>query len=224
VENDMPGAPEPPEESAPAAAPEDGADEPWLPGATGKAEEAPAAEQPSGPAYTLARIIPKGPLRKFLSLHEVHVLPHTVEHLRRARRIGAVVLVAFLAFGAWYWVIPHSEVRLQAQYHEGLFNAISVDVRVINDGSLPLAPLRIEVVVTDNATGAAMGFYNQTTSLAAHRTWNGEDLSFKGDQIQTNYTISIVLRYTAGSAQLVKPLEFRTEEPFMNLYFEARVA
>jgi hypothetical protein len=198
----------------------------WVPS---PGHEAPAPEgsdqdRPTGPAYTLARVIPAGPIRKFLSTHEVHILPNTVAHARRARRIGAAIFVAFLIFAAWYWVIPRVDVRVQAQYHEGLFNAIAVDVRVINDGSVALAPLHIELVVTDSGTGAAMGFFNVTASLAPHRTYNSESLQFKGDEIATNYTLSILVRFTAGTTQVTRSLDFRTEEPYMNLYFEGRVA
>lgn len=202
-----------------AAAPEP---DPWLPGREVKPPEGEA--EPAGPIYTLARKIPAGPLRRFLSTHEVHILPHTVEHARRARRIGTAVFVALIIFGAWYWVIPRTDVRVQAQYHEGLFNAIAVDLRVINDGSLSLAPLHIELVVTDSATGAAMGFYAVNTSLGAHRTFDAKDVAFKGDEIATNYTISITVRFTAGSTQVTRSLDFRTEEPYMNLYYEGRIA
>jgi hypothetical protein len=204
-----------PEQAAP---PGDG---PWVP----TPPPAPEREkQPTGPLYTLAKVIPAGPIRRFLSVREVHILPHTVAHAKRARQVGTVVMVAFIVFGAWYWVIPRADVRVQAQYHEGLFNAIAVDVRVINDGTVALAPLHIELVVTDSGTGAAMGFYNVTTSLAAHRTYNGEALQFKGDEIATTYTLSLTVRFTAGSTPVTRSLDFRTEEPFMNLFFEGRVA
>jgi hypothetical protein len=32
------------------------------------------------------------------------------------------------------------------------------------------------------------------------------------------------VRFTAGTTQVVKSLDFRTEEPFMNLYYEGRIA
>ena len=196
-------------------------EDPWVP--TPAPPPTPEPE-PTGPIYSLAKVIPAGPIRRFLSVHEVHILPHTVAHAKRARQVGTVVLVAFIVFGAWYWVIPRTDVRVQAQYHEGLFNAIAVDLRVINDGTVALAPLHVELVVTDSGSGAAMGFYNVTTSLGAHRTYNGEALQFKGDEIATNYTLSITIRFTAGSSPVTRSLDFRTEEPYMNLYFEGRVA
>ena len=208
-DDDKPAEPAPPP-------PEDA----WVP----TPAPAPEEEKPTGPIYTLARVIPAGPIRKFLSTREVHILPHTVAHARRARRIGGAVLVALLIFGAWWSVIPRTDVRVQAQYHEGLFNAIAVDIRVINDGSVALSPLHVDLVVTDSETGAAMGFYNVTTTLAPHRTFNGQSLQFKGDEIATNYTLSITVRFTAASESVTRSLDFRTEEPYMNLYFEGRVA
>ncbi len=196
-------------------------EDPWVPNRP-KPEAPPPA--PTGPLYALAKVVPKGPIRRFLSVHEVHILPHTVAHAKRARQVGAVVLVGVLVFSAWFWIIPRADVRVQAQYHEGLFNAIAVDLRVINDGTVSLSPLHIELVVTDSGTGAAMGFYNVTTSLGPHRTYNGDALQFKGDEIATNYTLSITVRLTAGSTPITRSLDFRTEEPYMNLYFEGRVA
>ncbi len=201
--------------------------EPWVPGGpppkTAAEVEGPSV-LPGAPFERLARIIPRGPLRRLLATHEVHIFPHRVAHVRRARRVASAVLVAVLLFSAWYWVIPRTDVRVQVQYHEGLFNAIAVDIRIINDGTVALAPLHVELVVADEATHAAMGFFNNTTSLAAHRTYNPGAVEFKGDEVSTNYTISLLVSFTAGATRATRTFDFRTEEPFMNLYFEGRVA
>jgi len=172
----------------------------------------------------LKGLIYSGPIRRFLSTHEVHILPAAVSHRRRVRRVAPVVLVAFLLFAAWWWVVPRQDVVIRAQYHEGLFNTIAVDMKVINSGTVELEPLRIELVVTESENHTAMGFLNVTTSLSPHRTFNAQAVQFKGDQLTTDYTISVTVEFTAGASHTTKTLDFRTEEPFMNLYFEGRVA
>lgn len=165
-----------------------------------------------------------GPVRRFLSTHEVHIIPHRVSHSRRARRALLAVALGALVFSAWWWVIPRTDVVVQAQYHEGLFNTIAFDMKVINGGTTTLAPLHVELVVTDDLTHSAMGFFALNTSLPPHRTLNAQAVQFKGDQITTNYTISITVTFDAGAGRVVRTLDFRTEEPFMNLYFEGRLA
>ena len=185
----------------------------------------PEAPDP-GPARpsALRRLLHTGPIRRFLSTHDLHILPAAVSHRRRVRQVLPVVGVAIIIFAAWWWVIPRTDVVVKAQYHEGLFNTIAVDMKIINSGTTELEPLHIEVVVTETGNNTAMGFFNTTTSLGAHRTYNAAAIQFKGDQITTSYAISIKLTYTAGSDHVVKGLDFRTEEPYMNLYFEGRVA
>ncbi len=165
-----------------------------------------------------------GPIRRFLSTHEVHILPAAVSHRRRVRRVAPVVFAAFLMAAAWWWVIPREDVVVRAQYHEGLFNTIAVDMKIVNGGTVELEPLHIELVVTESGNNTAMGFLNVTASLGPHRTFNPDAVQFKGDQLKTTYTISIKVAYTAGASHTLKTLDFRTEEPYMNLYFEGRVA
>ena len=179
---------------------------------------------PRGLGARLKGLLYTGPVRRFLSTHEVHILPAAVSHRRRVRRVAPVVLVAVLVFGAWWWVVPREDVVVRAQYHEGLFNTIAVDLKVINSGTVELEPLHIKLVVTESQSGAAMGFLNVTASLSPHRTFNAQAVQFKGDQLTTGYTISITVEYSAGASHTLKTLDFRTEEPYMNLYFEGRVA
>ncbi len=186
----------------------------------GRAPEAAAEDAPSR-AKGLFR---SGPVRRFLSTHEVHILPAAVSHRRRVRRVAPVLAVAFLVFAAWWWVVPREDVVVHAQYHEGLFNTIAVDLKVVNSGTLELEPLHIELVVTESQNHTAMGFLNVTASLGPHRTFNPDAVQFKGDQLTTDYNISITVSYTAGASHTLKTLDFRTEEPYMNLYFEGRVA
>lgn len=170
------------------------------------------------------RLRSPGPVRRFLSTHDVHILPVSISHRRRLRRAVPAVLVALALFASWWWVIPREDVVVRAQYHEGLFNTIAVDLKVINGGTVELEPLHIELVVTESQNHTAMGFLNVTASLSPHRTFNAQAVQFKGDQLTTEYKISITVAYTAGASQTLKTLDFRTEEPFMNLYFEGRVA
>lgn len=145
-----------------------------------------------------------------------------MSHSRRARRVIAVIAVAALLFAAWWWVIPRTDVIVKAQYHEGLFNSIAVDMKVVNGGTVTLAPLHVEMVVTDGGNHTAMGFFSLNTTLPAHRSLEAKAVQFKGDEVATNYTIFILVSFDNGRVQ--KTFEFRTEEPYMNLYFEGRVA
>jgi len=163
-------------------------------------------------------------IAKFLETHDLHILPYRVEHSRRARRAVLAAGLALLLFAAWWWVIPRTDVTLVAQYHEGLFNKIAVDLRVDNGGTLLLAPLQVRLVVTDLTQNASVGFLTINTTLAPHRSFNLNALEFKGDQVLTNYLISIVITFTTSSGHVTKTFEFRTEEPYMNLYFSGRVA
>lgn len=185
-----------------------------------------APDAPPTPVLSRALLnrVPAGPIRRFLSTHEVHILPHRVSHSRRARRALVVIAVAALVFAAWWWVIPRTDITVKAQYHEGLFNAIAVDMKVINSGTTALSPLHVEMVVTDEANHSSMGFFALNTSLAPHRSLEANAIQFKGDELATNYTISILVSYDSGAGRVVKTLDFRTEEPYMNLYFEGRVA
>jgi hypothetical protein len=153
-----------------------------------------------------------------------HVLPAKISHSKRAQRAIAVIVVAFVIFGMWWWVIPRADIQVRVQYHEGLFNSIAVDVRVINGGTVAASPMRVELVVTHNETGQAMGAINASRPVAAHSIADYDPVEFKGDQIETGYNISLTLRYDVGDGTVTKTLDFRTIEPFMNLYFLARVA
>jgi hypothetical protein len=191
-----------------------------------EAPQAPLDAQAQGEAEPptvlerIGRFLRPGPIRSFLSTHEVHLEPYSVAHGRRARRVAAGVIVALLVFSAWYWVIPRTDIHVQAQYHEGLFNRIDVDLRVINAGSIALSPLHVELVVSDAESGQAFAHYSINSSLAAHSTFDPPALTFKGDQIETNYNLSVKVSYNGGAP---RTFDFRTEEPFMNLYFDGRI-
>ena len=189
-------------------------------------EPAKAADAASPPVrWPVVEWIGRRPrVRKFLETHDLHILPHRVEHSRRARRAVLATGVALLLFAAWWWVIPRTDVTLEAQYHEGLFNKIAVDMRIDNGGTLTLAPLQVRLVVTDLTQNASVGFLILNTTLAPHRTLNLNALEFKGDQVETSYLISILVTFNTPSGRVTKSFDFRTEEPFMNLYFSGRVA
>ena len=163
-------------------------------------------------------------IKQFLEAHDLHILPHRVEHSRRARRAILAAGVALLLFAAWWWVIPRNDVTLAVQYHEGLFNKIAVDLRVDNGGTLTLAPLQVRIVVTDLSQNASVGFLIVNSTLAPHRSFNLKALEFKGDQVTTSYLISVLVTFDTPSGRVTKSFDFRTEEPYMNLYYSGRVA
>ncbi len=200
--------------AVPASAPKEG------PAQAKPAAPAPDDAQPPIVLERIGRFLRPGPVRNFLSVHEVHLVPYSVAHGRRARRVAVAVVVGLLVFSAWYWVIPRTDIHLQAQYHEGLFNRIDVGLRIINQGSIALSPLHVELVVLDNVTGQSFAHYSINGTLSAHSTFDPPALTFKGDQIETNYTLSVHVSFNSG---VPHTFEFQTEEPYMNLYFDGRI-
>jgi hypothetical protein len=170
------------------------------------------------------RIARRRPLRYLALEHDFHLLPYSVSHSKRARRAIVLLLVLLVGLSSWYWVIPRTDALLTVQYHEGLFNAIDIDARVDNRGTVALVSLHVELVVTVDGTGEAVGASNATRSLPAHSVLDLSAIAFKGDQITTNYRISVTARYLTGGEPTVKSFDFVTREPFMNFYFEAPLA
>jgi hypothetical protein len=164
------------------------------------------------------------PLLDFLETHDLHIIPHRVPHRKRVRQTLAIAVIGLLVFSAWWWVIPRTEVTLVAQYHEGLFNAIAVDMKVVNSGTVALGAVHIELVVTDLGTNGSVGVMRLNTTIAPHRTLDLDAVRFKGDQLTTSYGIFVTLSYDAGNGRVTKTVDFRTEEPYMNLYFQQRIA
>lgn len=191
----------------------------------GDAPPPPAPAGPRGPRRPLGdrlgRLLRRRPLRYYALEHDFHILPVQVSHSRRARRAIVVVLALLVVLSAWYWVIPRSDARLTVQYHEGLFNSIDVDARVVNQGTVPLNALRLELVVTVDGTGEAVGSSNASRTVPPHSSLEVDAVAFKGDQITTDYRISVTARYAGPDGPVVRTYDFVTEEPFMNQYFEA---
>jgi hypothetical protein len=172
----------------------------------------------------LDRFLRRRPLRYYALEHDFHLLPYRVAHSRRARHTIVLGIVGILVFSAWYWVIPRTDVELSVQYHEGLFNSINVDARVVNSGTVALTGLHIELVVTVDGTGEARGGTNATRTLAPHSTLRLDAVAFKGDQLTTTYRISVTASYSGQSGPVVRTFDYVTEEPYMNLYFESPLA
>lgn len=202
------------------------AESPRAGGEAGGPEGEPAGGGPPGgggrlPLFErLDRFLRRKPVRYLALEYDFHLLPYRVSHSRRARRAIAVAVVALIAFSAWYWVVPRMDARLSVQYHEGLFNAIDVDARVINSGTVALSSLTVELVVTVDGTGEAIGSSNASRSLPAHATLEMDPVAFRGDQLTTDYRISVNVRFVGKDGAVVRTFGYVTVEPVMNQYFE----
>lgn len=186
-----------------------------------------AAREPAREPSALERIdrfIRRKPVRYYALEYDFHLLPYRVSHSKRARRAIVLVVAAVVAFSAWYWIVPRMDAHLSVQYHEGLFNAIDVDARVVNSGTVSLTALSVELVVTVDGTGEAVGSSNASRTLPAHATLDMDPVAFRGDQISTTYRISVDVRYVGNDGPVVQTFDYVTVEPVMNLYFDAPLA
>jgi len=117
-----------------------------------------------------------------------------MEFDRKFFMVAAAVIVAVLVVIAvlWFYVIPRTELVVTTAYHEGSTNAININVKLENSGTVDIVEIRYEIVVR-NDTHA---FIDETGNISQISPGGSRQIKtyFFGDQFET-YDIHVNLSF-----------------------------
>ena len=144
---------------------------------------------------------------------------------KKAIAVGFVVclLLPALLYG---FVIPRVDVTVRTWYYEGFLSSITVDSKVLNDGSVEVTNLDINISVM-KAVGSydvyIAQFTGQTPSIGIMSEKNFEGISLHDDQ-NDKYVLQVKITFDAGSQHVSRSYTHHIDGPYMNVFFNDHIS
>jgi len=144
---------------------------------------------------------------------------------KKAIAVG-FVLCLLLPAVVYGFVIPRADVTVRTWYYEGFLSSINVDAKVINDGSVEVTNLDINVSVMKEVGTYDVyitQFTGQTPSIGIMSEKNFEGISLHDDQ-NDKYVLQIKITFDAGSQHVSRSYTHHIDGPYMNVYFNDHIS
>lgn len=134
-----------------------------------------------------------------------------------AMTVAVVVIVVFAVL--WYYVIPRADLFVRTVYHEGSNNAIHVNSKVKNQGTVDIEGLTITIVVTNGTHD----FVDEVTGVGGLSPGDSRELKthFFGDQ-WVQYTIIVTVDFDSNDEHFSRTFTYTTGD-YMNEVHEDHV-
>jgi hypothetical protein len=152
--------------------------------------------------------------------------PHKKFKWTPKKAVAVVVLVGLVLPALLYgFVIPRADVTVRTWFNEGLLNAMTVDTKVINDGTVEVTNLDINISVMKDVKGvevhvADLTGYSSSVGMMSEKKFTS--ITYH-DDMNAKYILEIKVSFDAGGTHITKSYTHRVNEPVMNLYFNDRV-
>lgn len=144
---------------------------------------------------------------------------------KKAIAVGFLVCLVLPAV-LYGFVIPRADVTVRTWYYEGFLSSITVDTKIINDGSVEVTNLDINVSVM-KVVGPydvyLAQFIGQTPSIRTMSEKNFEGMTFHDDQNE-KYVLQVKISFDAGSRHFAKSYTHHIDGPSMSVYFNDRIS
>jgi hypothetical protein len=144
---------------------------------------------------------------------------------KKAIAVGAVLFL-ILPVVLYTVVVPRVDVTVRSWYYEGFQNSIVVDTKVINDGSVEVRNLDINVSVLKVVNGLEVyitQLTGQTMSIGSYSEKKFSSIELHDDQ-NDRYVLLVRVSFDAGSRSVHESYTHHIDGPYMNIYFEDHIA
>jgi hypothetical protein len=144
---------------------------------------------------------------------------------KKAIAVG-VVLFLILPVVLYTVVVPRVDVTVKSWYYEGFQNFIVVDTKVINDGSVEVTNLDINVSILKVVNGHEVyltQLTGQTMSLGRYSEKKFSSIELQDDQ-NDRYILLVRVSFDAGARAVHESYTHHIDGPYMSMYFEDHIA
>jgi hypothetical protein len=144
---------------------------------------------------------------------------------KKAIAVGAVLFLV-LPVVLYTVVVPRVDVTVKSWYYEGFQNSIVVDTKVINDGSVEVRNLDINVSVLKVVNGLEVyitQLTGQTMSIGSYSEKKFSSIELHDDQ-NDRYVLLVRVSFDAGARSVHESYTHHIDGPYMNIYFEDHIA
>jgi hypothetical protein len=143
---------------------------------------------------------------------------------KKAVAIGVLVglVLPVLLYG---FVIPRADVTVRTWFNEGFLNAMTVDAKVINDGTVQVSNLDINISVMKDVNGievhvADLTGYKSSVGFMSEEKFSS--VTFHDDQ-NAKYILVVKISFNAGGTHITKSYTHRVNQAVMNTYFNDHI-
>jgi hypothetical protein len=144
---------------------------------------------------------------------------------KKAIAVGFVVCLLLPAV-VYGFVIPRVDVTVRTWYYEGFLSSITVDSKVLNDGSVEVTNLDINISVMKEVGSYDVyiaQFTGQTPSIGIMSEKNFEGMSLHDDQ-NDKYVLQVKITFDAGSQHVSRSYTHHIDGPYMNVFFNDHIS
>ena len=137
----------------------------------------------------------------------------------------AVLLVLVLPAVLYGIAIPRMDVTVRTWYYEGFMSSITVDAKVLNDGTVEVTNLDINISVlkVQGSYDVYLTQYTgQTPSIGIYSEKDFNGMVIHDDQ-NDKYVIQIQVSFDAGGRHVSESYTHHIDGPYMNIFFNDRV-
>jgi len=143
---------------------------------------------------------------------------------KKAVAVGVLVGLVLPAI-LYGFVIPRADVTVRTWFNEGLLNAMTVDAKVINDGTVEVSNLDINISVMKDVKGvevhvADLTGYSSSVGFMSDKKF--DSITFHDDQ-NAKYILVIKISFNAGGTHITKSYTHRVNSAVMNTYFNDHI-
>jgi hypothetical protein len=142
------------------------------------------------------------------------------------KAIAVAVLVGLVLPAVLYgFVIPRADVTVRTWFNEGLLNAMTVDTKVMNDGSVEVRNIDVNISVMKVVSGVEVYVtdltgYSSSVGILSEKKFTS--ITFHDDQ-NAKYIIVVKISFDAGGSHISKSYTHRVNQAYMNLYFNDHI-
>jgi hypothetical protein len=143
---------------------------------------------------------------------------------KKAVAVGVLVglVLPALLYG---FVIPRADVTVRTWFNEGFLNAMTVDAKVINSGTVEVSNLDINISVMKDVKGvevhvADLTGYSSSVGFMSEEKFSS--ITFHDDQ-NAKYILVVKISFDAGGTQITKSYTHRVNTAVMNTYFNDHI-
>ncbi len=149
---------------------------------------APIAPMPSQPQMVERVYVP-----------EMEKAPKERKDPRRTTMIIIVIAVIALVILSlsYHYIIPRLEINVVSQYRETSGLSINLDSKVLNEGTLDIKHLSLNITIMNSSGGVVARGEHYDASLSAHSSKSFDNIQFFGDQYE-RYRIVIRVEFESS--------------------------
>ena len=143
---------------------------------------------------------------------------------KKAIVVGLLVCLVLPAV-LYGFIIPRADVTVRTWFNEGLLNSITVDAKVINDGTVEVSNLDLNISVMKEVKGvevhiADLASYSSSVAIFSEKKF--DSINFHDDE-NAQYVIEVKVSFDAGGSQVSKSYTHHVDQSYMNLYFNDQI-